>query len=115
MGERKVKVEIRIGRDEDGDWWTVLMVDGNEAHGADHTNIGQPPRKQDSTSRQRLTILTMKPSGVSPKEACQLDTETGFVLVAPAVFLTGEGRPGRLRSPVRGPYGRRHPFTLLTS
>ena len=31
MGERKVKVEIRIGRDEDGDWWTVLMVDGNEA------------------------------------------------------------------------------------
>ena len=48
MGERKVKVEIRIGRDEDGDWWTVLMVDGNEAHGADHTNIGQPPRKRDS-------------------------------------------------------------------
>jgi hypothetical protein len=31
MGERKVKVEIGIGRDEDGDWWTVLMVDGNEA------------------------------------------------------------------------------------
>ena len=31
MGERKVKVEIRIGRDEDGDWWTVLMVDDNEA------------------------------------------------------------------------------------
>ena len=31
MGERKIKVEIRIGRDEDGDWWTVLMVDGNEA------------------------------------------------------------------------------------
>ena len=31
MGERKVKVEIRIGRDEDGDWWTVLMVDDDEA------------------------------------------------------------------------------------
>jgi hypothetical protein len=31
MGGRKVNVEIRIGRDEDGDWWTVLMVDGNEA------------------------------------------------------------------------------------
>jgi hypothetical protein len=31
MGKRKVKVEIRIGRDEDGDWWTVLMVDGDEA------------------------------------------------------------------------------------
>ena len=31
MGERKVKVEIRIGRDGDGDWWTVLIVDGNEA------------------------------------------------------------------------------------
>ena len=25
MGEREV--EIRIGRDEDSDWWTVLMVD----------------------------------------------------------------------------------------
>ena len=81
MGERKVKVEIRIGRDEDGDWWTVLMVDGNEAHGADHTNIGQPPRKRDSISPQRLAILMMKPSDASPKEACQLDTETRFVLV----------------------------------
>ena len=35
----------------------------------------------------------MKPSGVSPKEACQLDTETGFVLVAPAVFLTARAAP----------------------
>ena len=31
MGERKINVEIRIGRDEDGDWWTVLMVDDHEA------------------------------------------------------------------------------------
>ena len=31
MGERKINVEIRIGRDEDGDWWTVLMVDDDEA------------------------------------------------------------------------------------
>jgi hypothetical protein len=31
VGERKIKVEIRIGRDEDGDWWTVLMVDDDEA------------------------------------------------------------------------------------
>ena len=31
MGERKIKVEIRIGRDEDGDWWTVLIVDHDEA------------------------------------------------------------------------------------
>ena len=31
MGGRKIKVEIRIGRDEDGDWWTVLMVDDDEA------------------------------------------------------------------------------------
>jgi hypothetical protein len=30
-GRGQGKVEIRIGRDEDGDWWTVLMVDGNEA------------------------------------------------------------------------------------
>jgi hypothetical protein len=29
--ERKVKVEIHIGRDEDGGWWTVLMVDDDEA------------------------------------------------------------------------------------
>ena len=31
MGKRKLKVEIRIGRDDDGDWWTVLMVDDDEA------------------------------------------------------------------------------------
>jgi hypothetical protein len=31
MGERKIKVEIRIGRDEDCDWWTVLIVDDDEA------------------------------------------------------------------------------------
>ena len=31
MGERKINVEIRIGRDEEGDWWTVLVVDDDEA------------------------------------------------------------------------------------
>ena len=31
VGDRNIQVEIRIGRDEDGDWWTVLMVDGDEA------------------------------------------------------------------------------------
>jgi hypothetical protein len=31
VGERKLKVGIRIGRDEDGDWWTVLMVNDDEA------------------------------------------------------------------------------------
>jgi hypothetical protein len=29
--ERKVKVEIHIGRDEDGGWRTVLMVGDDEA------------------------------------------------------------------------------------
>jgi hypothetical protein len=31
VGEHKFNVEIRIGRDEDGVWWTVLMVDDDEA------------------------------------------------------------------------------------
>lgn len=30
MEERKLKVEISIGRDDDG-WWTLLMVDDDEA------------------------------------------------------------------------------------
>jgi len=29
--ERKLKVEIRIGRDDDGAWWAVLLVDDDEA------------------------------------------------------------------------------------
>ena len=30
MGEREPKVEISIGRDDDG-WWTLLTVDDDEA------------------------------------------------------------------------------------
>ena len=76
MGERRVKVEIRIGRDEDGDWWTVLMVDATRPYDAHHTNVGQPPRKRDSISPQSLTILMMKRSGASPRGVSRLGTDT---------------------------------------
>src|SRR5215471_19121213 len=51
-------------------WWMTTRP-----YGADHTNIGQPPRQPDLSSRQRLIILMMKPSGASPKEACLLGTD----------------------------------------
>ena len=52
MGERKINVEIRIGRDEDGDWWTVLMVDDDEALWRTrhllHDSYGGPPARSTS-------------------------------------------------------------------
>src|SRR5262249_27575980 len=45
-------------------------------YGADHTNVGQPPRKRDSISPQCLTILMMKRSGASPRGVSQLGTDT---------------------------------------
>jgi hypothetical protein len=31
MRERKVKLEVHIGRDDDGRWWVIASVDNEEA------------------------------------------------------------------------------------
>jgi hypothetical protein len=57
------------------------MVDGNEALWRGPYEHQAAAEKAGFNLGQRLTILMMKPSGASPKDACQLDTETGFVLL----------------------------------
>ena len=76
MGERKVKVEIRIGRDEDGDWWTVLMVDDDEA-------LWRGPYERRATAENagfdlaaELDHLDEKRSGALLRGVSQLGTDT---------------------------------------
>src|SRR5215471_20273395 len=63
-------------------------------YGADHTNVGQPPRKRDSISPQSLTILMMKRSGASPRGVSQLGTDT----------RESYGRSSRAYAKGEGPY-----------
>src|SRR5215471_7292824 len=61
-------------------------------YGADHTNVGQPPRKRDSISPQSLTILMMKRSGASPRGVSQLGTDTKeFYWRSSRAYAEGEG------------------------
>jgi hypothetical protein len=92
MGERKVKVEIRIGRDEDGDWWTVLMVDGDEA-------LWRGPHEHRAAAEKAGFNLAAEIDHlddeairrIAERGSCQLDTETGFVLVRASRLSHGRG------------------------
>jgi hypothetical protein len=63
---QKHTVEVRIGRDEDDRWWVVVIVDtnDNEAVWGGPYEDERPPRKRDSRSPPRLTILMMTPQGL---------------------------------------------------
>ena len=72
MGERKLKVEIRIGRDEDDDWWTVLMVDEDEV-------LCRGPYERRAAAEKAgfdlaAELVHLKRSGASPRGVCQLGT-----------------------------------------
>ena len=102
MGERKVKVEIRIGCDEDGDWWTVLMVDDNEAQWRGPCEHRAAAEKAGFNLAAEIDHLNDEAIRRIPEKRLANSTlKRGLCLCLPTVVFDGRAPPGRLRSPVR--------------
>ena len=74
LEERKVNVEVCLGRDDKDTWWTVLMVNGDDALWRGPYEDQLAAEKRDWSWPQPFNILMTIPSGASPIRACQLST-----------------------------------------
>ena len=76
MRERKVKLEVHIGRDDEGRWWVIASVNDEEAlqHGP-YEDQATAEKEASSSSLSLKTLRMRKTSGASLGTTCQLGTD----------------------------------------